>query len=84
MRIAEGVFFLGGTLATLAYFNFSAREKRKHIPGRSNLSAVFAAIGQIFIAITMGAVFAGVLTAAITALIERLDFLINTITGLLG
>lgn len=84
LRIAEGVFFLGGTIATLAYFNFSAREKRKREPGRSNLAAVFAFIGQLFIAITLGAVFAGVLTAAITALIERLDFIINTVIGLLG
>lgn len=84
LRIAEGVFFLGGTLATLAYFNFSAREKRKREPGRSNLAAVFAFIGQIFIAITLGAVFAGVLTAAISALIERLDFIIITLSGWLG
>ena len=78
------MFFLGGTLATLAYFNFGAREKRKREPGRSNLAAVFAFIGQIFIAITLGAVFAGVLTAAITALIERMDFIIGTINSLLG
>jgi hypothetical protein len=84
LRIAEGVFFLGGTLATLAYFNFGAREKRKREPGRSNLAAVFAFFGQLFIAVTLGAVFAGVLTATITALIERLDFIINTVIGFLG
>ena len=84
LRIIEGVFFLVGTLATLAYFNFGAREKRKREPGRSNLAAVFAAIGQVFIAITLGAVFAGVLTAAFTALIERSDFIISTIAGWMG
>jgi hypothetical protein len=84
LRIVEGVFFLAGTLATLAYFNFGAREKRKHEPGRSNLVAVFAIIGQVFIAITLGAIFAGVLTAAFTALIERLDFIISTLADWIG
>jgi hypothetical protein len=84
LRIVEGVFFLAGTLATLAYFNFGAREKRKREPGRSNLVAVFAIIGQVFIAITLGAIFAGVLTAAFTALIERLDFIISTLADWIG
>ena len=79
IRIIEGVFFLIGTLATLAYFNFRARQKKELDPHRTKLMAVFAAIGKIFIAITMGAVFAGVLTAAVSALVERSDFLISTI-----
>jgi len=70
-----------GTLATLAYFNFSAREKRKGEPGRGDLAAIAASIGQVFIAITLGAVFAGVLSAAFTALVERADFIIGTITA---
>jgi len=81
LRIAEGIFFLVGTLATLAYFNFSAREKRKGEPGRGDLAAIAASIGQVFIAITLGAVFAGVLSAAFTALVERADFIIGTITA---
>lgn len=82
-RIVEGVFFLVGTLTTLAYFHFGAREKRKQEPGRTRLVAISAAVGKIFIAITLGAVFAGVLTAAMTALIERSDFVITTLTGML-
>ena len=35
--------------------------------------------GRIFIAITLGAVFAGVYSAAMTALIERISSLINFI-----
>jgi len=68
-------------LATLAYFHFGARERRKG-EGRSRLSTITAAVGKVFIAITLGAVFAGVLTAAITALIERSDFIISTIMSL--
>jgi hypothetical protein len=36
---------------------------------------LLARIGQIFIAITLGALFAGIFAASITALIERLDFI---------
>jgi len=82
LRIAEGAFFLIGTLATLAYFNFGAREKRKHNPKRNWLVAIFANLGKAFIAITLGSVFAGVLTAAITALVERSDFIISTLMNL--
>lgn len=80
--IAEGVFFLIGTLATLAYFNFSARRNQKLEAKPHWLVAIFAAIGKVFISITLGAVFAGVLTAAITALVERSDFIFSTIASL--
>ncbi len=79
----EGIFFLLGTLSVLAYFNFGARQKKLTEIRRSGLTAVFATLGQVFIAITLGAVFAGVLTAGLTALVERSDFILNTITGLI-
>lgn len=80
--IVEGVFLLIGTLATLAYFQFGAKNTQKSGPKRTILVSIFAWIGKIFIAITLGAVFAGVITAGITALIERSDFIIRTVTSL--
>lgn len=75
----EGGLLLIGTLATLAFFHFNG--KKGNITGgkRNMLMAIFAWIGKIFIAITLGVVFASVLTAAATALIERTDFLVRTI-----
>jgi hypothetical protein len=81
--ILEGVFFLIGTLAALAYFNFGATDKKNTGPRRTILVAIFAWIGKIFIAITLGAVFAGVLTAGMTALVERSDFIIRTIYSII-
>jgi hypothetical protein len=81
--LLEGGFILLGTIASLVYFNFSAKEKEGKGVKRSPVSAFFAAIGQFFIAITLGAVFAGVMTSAITALIERSHFLIQTISSLI-
>jgi energy-converting hydrogenase Eha subunit A len=42
---------------------------------------LLAVIGQVFIAVTLGALFAGVFSAALTALIERLDFLRTVIAS---
>ena len=82
--LLESAFFLLGTIATLAYFNFSARSKDGQPAKRTPFVSMFASIGQFFIAITLGAVFAGVLTSTITALIERSDFIIKTISGFFG
>lgn len=79
--ILEVIFMLVGTIATLIYFNFGAKNTPKLGQKRGWLTSIFAWVGQIFIAITLGAVFAGVLTTAVTALIERSDFILKTITG---
>ena len=81
--ILEASFMLLGTVASLVYFNFGARNTAKGGPKRGILTAIVSWIGQFFIAVTLGAVFAGVLTAAITALIERSDFIVQTIGGFL-
>jgi hypothetical protein len=74
--ILEATFMLLGTIATLVYFNFGAK---KSTGKRGAVSSFFAWIGQFFIAITLGAVFAGVLTTALTALLERSDYIVATI-----
>lgn len=76
----EGIFFLFGTLATLFYFHFSARKVKGKDPMPHWAIRTLAFIGKLFIAVTLGAVFAGVLTATITALVERADFLVSAIT----
>ncbi len=76
-RILEASFLLLGTLATLAYFQFGARKQDKTGPRRGAINAILAWIGQVFIAVTLGSVFAGVMTAAVTALIERSEFMVQ-------
>ncbi len=76
-QIAEGVFILIGTLATLFYFQFSARVQANQTIQRSQFIEVVGKIGQGFIAITFGALLAGVFGSAIAALVERLAFLLT-------
>jgi hypothetical protein len=80
----EGGFLLLGTLATLAFFHFNAKKGSTTSGKRSVIGSIFAWIGKIFIAITLGVVFASVLTAAATALIERTDFLLQIIQLIIG
>lgn len=73
-QLFKSSVILVGTLTTLIYFQFGAKASPNG-PQRSKLVGLLGWIGQVFIAITLGVLFAGVYTAAITALIERLNFL---------
>jgi hypothetical protein len=68
----NGLVMLIGTIGTLAYFHFGARRQADGSVKRNRLIAVFAWVGQLFVALTFGVLFAGVYAAALTALIERI------------
>lgn len=79
-----GGVMLVGTVFTLASFHFSAGRAADGAPQRLRIIEGVAWVGRIFIAITLGALFAGVYMSALTAMIERLSFVINSIRGLFG
>ena len=68
-----------GTVLTLAYFHFSARPKVDGSTRRLGLIEFLAWGGRAIIGIALGAIYAGVYAAALTALIERISSLINFI-----
>jgi len=76
--VQGGVMFLG-TVFTLASFHFSAVRAADGTPQRNRIFEGTAWVGRIFIAITLGALFAGVYMSALTAMIERLSFILNFI-----
>jgi hypothetical protein len=67
---------LVGTVFTLAAFHFSAGRAADGTPKRFPIIEGLAWAGRIFIAITLGALFAGVYMASLTAMIERLNFIL--------
>lgn len=71
----NGVIVLAGVIATLVYFHFGARTAPDGSVRRFVPIEVIAAVGSIFVAMTLGVLFAGVYSAALTAMIERLQFL---------
>lgn len=82
LQVIESALMLLGTIGTLAYFQFSAKRGDDGEPRRNPVTRFLAWFGKIFIAITFGFLFAGVYSAALTALIERLDFLIGFVENL--
>ncbi|MBI2759112.1 MAG: hypothetical protein HYX49_10595 [Chloroflexi bacterium] len=70
----NGAFILAGVVTTLVYFHFGARTTADGSVRRFGLIEFIAFIGSIFLAFTLGVLFAGVYSAALTALIERLRF----------
>jgi len=77
--VVNAAVILAGTVFALSYFHFGARPKADGTMRRMGLIELSAWFGKIFIGITLGAVFAGVYAAALTAMIERLSSLINFI-----
>jgi hypothetical protein len=80
----EGTVMFFGTVLTLASFHFSATRSADGTPQRNSILEWIAWLGRSFIAITLGVLFAGVYMAALTAMIERLSFVINFIRQLFG
>lgn len=77
--VFNGAFILAGTVTSLAYFHFGAKAKSDGSVRRNGLVESLAWFGRIFIAITLGVIFAGVYAAALTALIERISSILNFI-----
>ena len=73
--MVSGALILLGLVSSLAYFTFSARARPDGSIRRAAIPEMLASIGAVFLAITLGVVFAGVYSAAVTAFIERLHFL---------
>jgi hypothetical protein len=75
--IVTGAMILVGALTTLIYFQYGAKQSRDGKVHRGFIIESLAWIGKIVVAISFGAIFAGVLSASITAMVERINFMIN-------
>jgi hypothetical protein len=84
LKLIEGTVMFFGTVLTLASFQFSVRRAPDGTSRQNALLSGIAQAGRIFIAITLGVLFAGVYMAALTAMIERLSSMINFIRQLMG
>lgn len=73
--LVNGIVMLVGTVTTLAYFHFGASRKEDGSVKRNGLIEAFAWVGKLFVALTLGVLFAGVYAAALSALVERIHSL---------
>ena len=76
----NGLVVLLGTVTTLIYFQFGIKRQEEGVPAqRSAILEYLSTVGQGFIVITLGVLFAGVYIAALTALIDRVQFIWDVI-----
>ncbi len=78
----NGIVTLIGTITTLVFFHYGAKREKNQKIRRGIFIETLSWIGKIFIAITLGVIFSGVFIAAMTALVERISFLITVIRTL--
>jgi hypothetical protein len=82
-QLFEGLILLAGIITTLAYFHFGTVNKPEQESKRLPFIEALGRVGQVFIAITLGALFAGVFSASVAALIDRLDFILNVLSNVI-
>jgi hypothetical protein len=70
--LVSGIIILICMVGTLIYFHFGARVTSDGTVRRFMFIEVLSWVGRVAIAITLGALFAGVLLASLTAFIERI------------
>jgi hypothetical protein len=78
-RTISVLILLIGTISTLVYFQFTARLTSTGQVSRRGWIRATALLGKLFIAVTFGVMYAGVLMATLIVLSERLQFLVATI-----
>ena len=82
--VVNALFILVGTITALAYFHFGVRSRGDQPAQRPLWIEILAQIGQVFIAVAFGALFAGAYAAALAALVERVSSFWNFFSNLLG
>lgn len=76
----NGIIILVGIITTLIYFQFGVKRQEEGVPvQRSVIMEYLSTLGQGFIVVTLGVLFSGVYLAALSALIDRIRFLWDTI-----
>lgn len=82
--LISGIFLIIGTVTSLSYFHFGVRARIEGAtPTRHPFLDSLASIGQGFIAVTLGVIFAGVLVAALIELIYGVNSLWHVILDFL-
>jgi len=87
LGILDSVLIIGGTVFTLMAFTFTA-QKRQGLAGVwAQIVRVAARIGRLFLVFAFGIAFAGAVTATLSILIGRMQYLIDLyfrVVGFLG
>jgi CBS domain containing-hemolysin-like protein len=87
LRVLDAVVMLLGVVSTLSFFHFGRRLKLRQPEEdeqRPKVLQGLSKVGEVFLGITLGAVFAGVFSTALLALIDRMIVVGEMVSRLLG
>lgn len=79
--VLNGFLLALGVISTLTYFWYLARRQPNGSAQRSLLIRAVGALGQFFIIVTLGALYAGAILTSLTIFSERIGFIVARITG---
>lgn len=79
--VLNGFLIFLGVASTLIYFQYLARRKPNGDIQRGLLVRFFGGVGQAFIVVTLGAIYAGAILTSLTIFSERIGFILARITG---
>jgi len=82
-QMVNSTVILVGTITTLTYFQFQAKSRLGQPVKRAAWIESISWIGKIFIAITLGVLFAGVYSAGMAAFVERMNSLVEVVLAFL-
>ncbi len=77
----NGFILVIGVISTLVYFQYLARRAPGGVIRRGALVRTVGAVGQGFIAVTLGALYGGAILTGLVVFSERIAFLIGRIGG---
>jgi hypothetical protein len=87
LGIMDSEIMLIGAVSTLSFFHFGRKwriDKKAQEMERPLVLEIMSKVGQVFIGITLGAIFAGIFSSALLALIDRILFMGHFLTSLFG
>ena len=82
--LLAALVLMTGTITSLLYFHFGAQLNRDGRTQRPLWARLGAQVGQVFLMITFGSLFAGALIASLSVLTARLQFYIQWLMNNLG
>jgi hypothetical protein len=84
LGLVDGLMVVVGTVATLMSFTFFRARDRKGARSWGRILDGVAQVGRVFLVSAFGVAFAGALTASLSVLIGRMQYLIDIVSGLVG
>ncbi len=76
-ELADGLVILVGVTSSLIYFQYLARRTRDNQVMRFRSLQLFSAVGQGFIVVTLGALYAGAILTSLAIFSERIGFMLG-------